>query len=123
MLAGFQRPERRFPSFPELVAAINQVSAGGSIDLGRVGLCDMRGWWAPTPNSTPPTKHILPPHTTMPKKNTIGRGRRARRPRPAPVPGLGPAGAAGGWGGHVPAAAVRGVGAVVVVMVVVVVWW
>lgn len=25
MLAGFQRPERRFPSFPELVAAINQA--------------------------------------------------------------------------------------------------
>ena len=25
MLAGFQRPERRFPSFPDLVAAIHQV--------------------------------------------------------------------------------------------------
>lgn len=25
VLAGFQRPERRFPSFPELVAAINQA--------------------------------------------------------------------------------------------------
>ncbi len=25
VLAGFQRPERRFPSFPDLVAAIHQV--------------------------------------------------------------------------------------------------
>ncbi|CAN0368337.1 unnamed protein product [Discosporangium mesarthrocarpum] len=26
MLVGFQRPERKFPSFPELVATINKES-------------------------------------------------------------------------------------------------